>query len=95
MESRFHSDLEQLKMTILHMATLTEKALEKSVKALVERNDDLARGAQGDHEINLLEVDVDRHSLDSWPRSAMARDCAFISGECVSRWTSNASPTRP
>ncbi len=28
MESRFHSDLEQLKMIILHMATLAEKALE-------------------------------------------------------------------
>ncbi|MFZ2447999.1 MAG: phosphate signaling complex protein PhoU [Syntrophobacteraceae bacterium] len=82
MESRFHSDLEQLKMTILHMATLTEKALEKSVKALVERNDELAEEVlKGDHEINLLEVDVDRHSLRLLALDQpMARDLRFIIG---------------
>lgn len=82
MESRFHSDLEQLKMTILHMATLTEKALEKSVKALVERSDDLAQEVlNGDHEINLLEVDVDRHSLRLLALDQpMARDLRFIIG---------------
>jgi phosphate transport system protein len=64
MESRFHADLEQLKMLILHMATLTEQALERSIIALVERNDALADEVlQGDNEINLMEVDVDRHSL--------------------------------
>ncbi len=74
MESRFHSDLEQLKMTILHMATLTEKALEKSVKALVERNYYLARGAQGDTRSTSWRRMLTATRLDSWPRSAMAAD---------------------
>jgi phosphate transport system protein len=81
MESRFHSDLEQLKMIILHMATLTEKALEKAVKALVERNDVADEVLKGDHEINLLEVDVDRHSLRLLALDQpMARDLRFIVG---------------
>jgi phosphate transport system protein len=82
METRFHSDLEQLKMTILQMATLAEKALEKSIKALVERDDDLAREVlDGDREINLLEVEVDRHSLRLLALDQpMARDLRFIIG---------------
>jgi phosphate transport system protein len=82
MESRFHSDLEQLKMTILQMATLAEKALEKSIKALVERNDDLAQEVlDGDREINLLEVEVDRHALRLLALDQpMARDLRFIIG---------------
>jgi phosphate transport system protein len=82
MESRFHSDLEQLKMIILHMASLTEKALEKAVTALVERNNTLvAEVLKGDSEINLLEVDVDRHSLRLLALDQpMARDLRFIIG---------------
>jgi phosphate transport system protein len=82
MESRFHSELEQLKMTILKMATLTEEALEKSVKALVERNDALVEEVvKGDREINLLEVEVDRYSLRLLALDQpMARDLRFIIG---------------
>jgi len=82
MENRFHSDLEQLKMTILQMATLAEKALEKSIKALVERDDDLAKEVlDGDRAIDLLEVEVDRHSLRLLALDQpMARDLRFIIG---------------
>ena len=82
MEKRFHSDLEQLKMTILEMATLAEKALENSIKALVERDDDLAiEVLNGDREIDLLEVEVDRHSLRLLALDQpMARDLRFIIG---------------
>lgn len=82
MESRFHSDLDQLKMTIIRMADLTEKALRKSVQAFVERSDDLAREVlNGDNEINLLEVDVDRYSLRLLALDQpMARDLRFIIG---------------
>lgn len=81
-ESRFHSDLEQLKMLILRMATLTEQALDKSVKAMVQRDDDLAEEVlKGDQEINLLEVEVDRHSLRLLALDQpMARDLRFIIG---------------
>lgn len=82
MESRFHSDLEQLKMIIIQMATLTEKALEKAVKALVTRNDELVkRVVAGDQEINLLEVEVDRLCLRLLALDQpMARDLRFIIG---------------
>lgn len=82
MESRFHADLEQLKMIILHMASLTENALGKSVKALVDRNDTLVDEVlKGDHEINLLEVDVDRLCLRLLALDQpMARDLRFIVG---------------
>ncbi len=82
MESRFHSELEQLKMIILQMATLTEKALEKSIRALLERNDSLAdEVVRGDQEINLLEVDIDRQSLKLLALDQpMARDLRFIIG---------------
>jgi phosphate transport system protein len=82
MENRFHADLDQLKMIILHMATLTEKALEKSIKSLVQRNDDLvAEVIEGDNEINQLEVDVDRHSLRLLALDQpMARDLRSIIG---------------
>jgi phosphate transport system protein len=82
MESRYQSDLEQLKMTILQMATLAEKALEKSTRALAERNDDLADEViREDRAIDLLEVEVDRHALRLLALDQpMARDLRFIVG---------------
>ncbi len=82
MESRFHSDLEQLKETIIRMSDLTEKALRKSVRAFVERSDRLAREVlEGDNEIDLLELEVDRHSLRLLALDQpLARDLRFIIG---------------
>ena len=64
------------------MATLAEKALEKSTRALVERNDDLAKEVvKEDREIDLLEVEVDRHALRLLALDQpMARDLRFIVG---------------
>ena len=80
MESRFQSDLEQLKMIILQMASLAENALEKSTRALVERKDDLASEVVAqDREIDLLEVEVDRLALRLLALDQpMARDLRFI-----------------
>jgi len=82
MESRFVKELEQLKMTILEMAALTEKAMAKAVKAFFERNSDLANEViEGDQQINLLEVDVDRYSLRLLALDQpLARDLRFIVG---------------
>ena len=82
MESKFHSDLEQLKMTILQMASLTEKALEKSLRALAERDNSMAEEVfLGDKEIDLLEVEVDHYSLRLLALDQpMARDLRFIIG---------------
>jgi phosphate transport system protein len=82
MESRFHQELEQLKMLILQMAALTEKALENATRALLERNVDLAdQVVEEDQEINRLEVEVDRQSLRLLALDQpLARDLRFIVG---------------
>jgi phosphate transport system protein len=82
METRFSSGLEELEMTILQMAALAEKALEKSTKALLERNDDLAREVlEEDRQIDMLELEVDRNSLKLLALGQpLARDLRFIIG---------------
>lgn len=82
MESRFHQELEHLKMLILQMAALTERAMEKATRALLERNIELANEViEKDQEINLLEVEVDKHSLRLLALDQpMARDLRFIVG---------------
>lgn len=82
MESRFHQELEELRMMILQMAALTEKALQKSLQALFNRNPQLADEViNSDQEINLLEVAVDRQSLRLLALDQpMARDLRFIIG---------------
>ncbi len=82
MESRFHQEMEQLKMTILQMAALTETALKKAVQALFERNIPLANEVVSrDQEINLLEVAIDKHCLRLLAlEQPMARDLRFIIG---------------
>jgi len=82
MESRFHQEMEHLKMTILQMAALTEAALKKAVQALFERDIPLANEVvEKDQEINLLEVTVDKHCLRLLAlEQPMARDLRFIIG---------------
>ncbi|MFP5213424.1 MAG: phosphate signaling complex protein PhoU [Acidobacteriota bacterium] len=82
MESRFHQEIEQLKMTILQMAALAERALDRATQALLERNSELAEEViKGDCEVNRLEVDVDRHCLRLLALDQpMAKDLRFIVG---------------
>ena len=82
MESRFREELEQLKMMILQMAALADSALEKAMRALFERDAELANEViQGDQQINLLEVDIDRYSLRLLALGQpLARDLRFIVG---------------
>lgn len=82
MESRFHQEIQQLKMNILQMAALTERALEKSARSLLQRDIQAAQEViDGDREINLLEVEIDRHCLRLLALDQpMARDLRFIVG---------------
>lgn len=82
MESRFHQELEELKMTVLQMAAFSEKAMEKALRALFERDIALAEEVIGrDQELNLLEVQVDRFILKLLALAQpMARDLRFIVG---------------
>lgn len=82
MESRFHHELEQLKMTILQMAAMTERALERAFQAFFDRDVDLANTViEGDQAINLLEVDIDKLCLRLLALDQpMASDLRFIVG---------------
>jgi phosphate transport system protein len=82
MESRFQSDLEQLRMTILQMASLAETALRKATLALMERDDSPAKEVvEEDRAIDLLEMDVDRRALRLLALDQpKARDLRFIIG---------------
>jgi len=82
MESRFHRELDQLRITILNMAALTEKAMEKAISALQKRDLELAEEViQKDRDINLLEIEIDRSILKLLALAQpMARDLRFLVG---------------
>ncbi len=82
MESHFHQELETLKMTLIRMAALAERAMERAIQAFFERNVGLAEEViRNDNEINLLEMNVDRQSLRLLAlEQPMARDLRFIVG---------------
>ena len=79
---RFGQELEDLKIEVLRMAALTERSLDKSLRALFERNSDLAEEViVEDQEIDLLEVDIDKRCLRLFAlEQPMARDLRFIIG---------------
>lgn len=82
MEKQFLSDLEKLKMIILEMAALTERAMDNAVHALLERDPVRAEEViNGDKEINLLEITVDKFCLRLLALDQpFARDLRFIVG---------------
>ncbi|MFW5819125.1 MAG: phosphate signaling complex protein PhoU [Desulfovermiculus sp.] len=77
-----HKQLENLEIKIMKMFALTERALDASVKSLMDRDDDLAEEViQGDQVINALEVDIEEtilHILALW--QPVARDLRFVMG---------------
>jgi phosphate transport system protein len=79
---RFSQELEDLKLEVLRMAALTENALNKSLQGLFERDSDMAEEVvEGDQEIDLLEVEIDRRCLRILAlEQPMARDLRFIIG---------------
>lgn len=64
MERRLQLELDELRIKVLEMAGHAEKALDKALNSLIERNTDLAQEViDHDHEINALECTIDDHSL--------------------------------
>ena len=82
MERHFLKELENLKMTILNMAALTQRALENATTAYLERDDKLAQMViDGDKKINELEVSVDQYTLKLVAlEQPMAKDLRTIIG---------------
>jgi len=82
METHFQRALEKLEVDIMKMFALADRALEKSVQALINRDDELAEQVlEGDQEINSLEVKIEEsilHILALW--QPVARDLRYIMG---------------
>jgi phosphate transport system protein len=78
--ARFDEELMQLKQTILRMGAMVENALKDSVRALVERDDELAKTViEKDHQINALDVEIDEESIRLIAlRQPCAGDLRFI-----------------
>lgn len=80
MERHFDEELKELKAKLLQMASLAEESIAKAIKALVERDHELAEEViQSDEVINFLEIDVDELCLKLLAlRQPIAVDLRFI-----------------
>ena len=76
------TDLTHLRLKVLEMAAYTEKALDCSLRALLERDSSLAQQViDRDAQINQLECDIDEESLRMLALSQpVAGDLRFIVG---------------
>ena len=80
MQRLFEEELDQIKETILTMAGLVERALADATRALVERDDALAKEViAGDNAIDELEVEIDRLATEFIVRhQPAAADLRFV-----------------
>lgn len=64
MARKFEHDLSDLKDRVLRMGSLVEDAIRKSIKALVDRDRDLALAViDGDHLINTYDVEIEEECI--------------------------------
>ncbi|MCE5299532.1 MAG: phosphate signaling complex protein PhoU [Spirochaetia bacterium] len=80
MERHFDDELNDMKRNILKMATMVDESIAKAIKALVERNPDIAAAVEADDEaIDMLEIEVDMQCLALLARrQPIAIDLRFI-----------------
>src|SRR5262245_66187304 len=65
MQRHFHEELETLKQTLLAMGGLVEDQIRRVVRALVERDSDLAQDViERDREVNTYDVEVDEKCVE-------------------------------
>lgn len=80
MERHFDAELNALKERILRMGATVEEQVANAVKALIERDSDLARKViENDHLVNAFDVEIDEECLRLIAlHQPMARDLRFI-----------------
>ncbi len=80
MRTRFHQGLDELKEKLLRMGGMAESAVERSVRAYVERDRTLAKAVLNDEAaINTIEREIDELALDLLAmQQPMAVDLRFI-----------------
>jgi len=79
-QRRFDEELADLKEKILRMGSLVEGQIRQALKALVDRDDDLAKQViENDRQVNTMDVDVDEACLELLAlQQPAARDLRFI-----------------
>lgn len=79
MSTHFEQELEELKQELLSMASHAESAVTRAIKALTDRDDDLARAVQSDDNIlDQFEIDVDDASVRLLAKAPLAFDLRLI-----------------
>lgn len=77
--TNFTEDMNRLKDTILAMASHSESAVARSMRALVERNDPLALQVEADDSvIDRFEIEVDEIAIRLLSMAPLATDLRFI-----------------
>jgi phosphate transport system protein len=73
--SHYSQELEGLKETLLSMASIAESAVAKSIRALIERDDSLARQViDDDNALDELEIRVDDTAINLLAKAPLATD---------------------
>lgn len=76
----YEAELNELRQMLLTLGGLVEQAIDRSVRALAERDSALAKQViEADHRLNLLEVEIDEHCLRILAlRQPAASDLRFV-----------------
>src|SRR6266853_5423382 len=75
----FEQEIAALKETLLPMASLAEAAVNKAIKALVKRDDDLARIVkEEDNAIDRLEIELDDMAINLLSKAPLASHLRLI-----------------
>jgi phosphate transport system protein len=80
MQRHFDQELKDLKAKLLRMGGMVEDQIQGALRALVDRDSDLAREViENDHRVNALDVEVDEDCLSLLAlQQPTARDLRFI-----------------
>jgi phosphate transport system protein len=75
----FNQEIAALKEKLITMGSLAEAAVQRSMKALVERNDPLARRAKEEDEtLDELEIEIDEMAIRLLAKAPLASDLRLI-----------------
>ncbi len=79
MQRHYDQDLGELKNRLLTMASHAEENVTRAIKALMDRDDDLARRVEGDDSIlDRLEMEIDEMAIKLLARAPLASDLRLI-----------------
>jgi phosphate transport system protein len=77
--THYHTELSQLKESLLAMASHAESAVSRAVRALVERDDALARQVEDDDNVlDRFEIEIDDTAIHLLAKAPLATDLRLI-----------------